>query len=226
VKLLLNSVISTPDAEFMTLNIQEFYLNTPMKQAEYGRVALRDIPKAIIEHYGLELLANDTFIYSEIIKGMYGLPQAGILANDDHFLHLNRNGYIQSAHTPGHFTHQTRPISFCLVVDDFGVKSVGKKHAQHIIDILQQKYTITTGWTGAVYVGLHWDYVQCTVDISMPNYFTKALQRFDHQPPSTPQHAPHSYTPPQYGAKVQLTLLPDTSPALSAKQIERLQQII
>jgi hypothetical protein len=48
VKLLLNSVISTPAAEFMTLDIQDFYLNTPMKRAEYVRVALRDIPKAII----------------------------------------------------------------------------------------------------------------------------------------------------------------------------------
>jgi hypothetical protein len=108
------------------------------------------------------------------------------------------------------------------------VKYVGKEHAQHLNDVLQQKYTITTDWIGALYVGLHikCDYVQLTVDISMTNHVTKALQRFKHKPPSTPQHAPHSYTPPQYGAKVQLTLPPDTSPALSVNQIERLQQII
>jgi hypothetical protein len=83
-------------------------------------------------------------------------------------------------------------------VDDFGVKHVGKEHAQHLINFLQQKYTITTDWTGALYVRLHinWDYVQRTVDSSIPNYVTKALQRFKHQPPSTPQHAPHSYTHP------------------------------
>jgi hypothetical protein len=64
------------------------------------------------------------------------------------------------------------------------------------------------------------------VDISIPDYVTKALQQFEHPTPSKPKHAPHIYTPPQYGAKVQLTLPPDTSPALSAKQVKRLQHIV
>jgi hypothetical protein len=112
---------------------------------------------------------------------MYGLPQAGVLAKFDLVLHFSKHGYIQSAHAPGQFTPQTRSISFCLVVDDFGVKYVGKAHAQHLIDVLQQKYTITTDWYGALYVGLHlhWDYDQRAVDISMPNYVTKARQRFE-----------------------------------------------
>ena len=32
VKLLLNSIISTPKAKFMTMDIRDFYLNTPMAQ--------------------------------------------------------------------------------------------------------------------------------------------------------------------------------------------------
>jgi hypothetical protein len=35
VKLLLNSVISTPNAKFMTLDLKDFYLMTPMKRYEY-----------------------------------------------------------------------------------------------------------------------------------------------------------------------------------------------
>ena len=35
VKLLLNSVISTNDVRFMTIDIKEFYLNTPMPRYEY-----------------------------------------------------------------------------------------------------------------------------------------------------------------------------------------------
>jgi hypothetical protein len=140
-----------------------------MKRAEYARVSLRDIPQVIILHYGLDLLAIDGFVYLEITKGMYGLSQAGIITNDDFVLHLSKNGYIQSAHTQGLCTHQTRPISFCLVVDDFGINYAGKEHAQHIINVLQQKYTVDTPWSGALYVGLHLkgDYVQRTVDISM-----------------------------------------------------------
>jgi hypothetical protein len=192
------------------------------------RVALNDIPQAIILHYGMDLLVIDGFVYFEITKGMYGLPKTGILANDDLVLHLSKYGYIQYAHTPGLFTRQTRSISCCLAVDDSGVRYVGKEHAQHLINVLQQQYTITTDWNGALYVGLHlnWDYKQRTVDISKHNYVTKALELFKHQPPTTPKLAPHMHTPPQDGAKVQLTLPPDKSPALSANQFERLQQMI
>ena len=35
VKLLLNSVISTPEARYMTMDIKDFYLNTPLKRYEY-----------------------------------------------------------------------------------------------------------------------------------------------------------------------------------------------
>jgi hypothetical protein len=35
VKLLLNSIISTPHSMFMTLDLKDFYLMTPMKRYEY-----------------------------------------------------------------------------------------------------------------------------------------------------------------------------------------------
>ena len=84
---------------------------------------------------------------------------------------------------------------------------MGKEHAEHLIQTLKLKYTITIDWEGTKYVGLHlnWDYVNRTVDISMPNYIEKALQRFEHPPPKSPQHSPHSWTKPNYGAKQQMT---------------------
>jgi hypothetical protein len=103
------------------------------------RVALKDIPTAIIECYGLEAIAVNGFVYCEINNGMYGLPQAGILANNDLVIRLEKYGYVQSPHTPGLFTHNTRPISFCVVVDDFCVKYVGEEHACHLIEVLQRK---------------------------------------------------------------------------------------
>jgi hypothetical protein len=167
-------------------------------------VSLKDIPKAIIDHYGLAAIAINSFVYCEINKGMYGLPQSGILANDDLIIHLEKDGYVPSAHTPGLFTHKTRPISFCLVVDNFGVKYVGEEHARHLIEVLQRKYTITIDWSGELYVGLHlnWDYTNHTIDISMPSSVAKALLRFNHAMPSSPQHSPHFCAAPRYGAKV------------------------
>ena len=83
IKLLLNSVISTKEAEFMILDISNFYLNTPMKWNEYIRLKLADFPKDVIEHYKLQEKATpDGFVYVKIKRGMYGSPQIDILSQE------------------------------------------------------------------------------------------------------------------------------------------------
>jgi hypothetical protein len=79
-KIYFNSVISTPeDASFMCTDVKDFYLNTPMAHYKYMRLPLRILPQEIVDQYGLLPLVNDGWIYVEIRKGMYGLPQAGII---------------------------------------------------------------------------------------------------------------------------------------------------
>jgi hypothetical protein len=53
VKLLLNSVISTPGARFTTFDLKDFYQGTPMARKEYMRIPLASIPKSIIDQYEL-----------------------------------------------------------------------------------------------------------------------------------------------------------------------------
>jgi hypothetical protein len=64
-------------------------------------------------------------VYIEIHKGMYGLPQVGILAQQLLERRLNAHGYSQNKTVPGLWTHETQSISFTLVVDNFGIKYVG-----------------------------------------------------------------------------------------------------
>jgi hypothetical protein len=45
-------------------------------------INLASLPQETIEKYDLNELAQDTKVYIKIQKGMYGLPQAGILANE------------------------------------------------------------------------------------------------------------------------------------------------
>ena len=71
---------------------------------------------------------------------MYGLPQAGILANNQLTELLEPKGYYQCRHTPGLWRHKWRPILFSLVVDDFGIKNVGKEHDDHLIAAIEEKY--------------------------------------------------------------------------------------
>jgi hypothetical protein len=79
---------------------------------------------------------------------MYGLPQAGIISHDLLTKQLNKAGYQQSKIMPGYWQHNWRPISFTLVVDDFGVKYINKDDVEHLMSILKQDYTIDTDWEG------------------------------------------------------------------------------
>lgn len=228
VKCLLNSVISTPKSRFATGDLQDFYLNTPMTRFEYMRIRVELIPERIMTQYALHDKVHNGHVYVEIRKGMYGLPQAGRIANDRLVLFLAENGYHQCVHTHGLFHHDTRQISFSLVVDDFGIKYIDKADAQHLFDTLNKLYVVTVDWTGTKYLGLtlNWNYKQQYVDISMPGYIDKALQRFQVPPPTRAQHSPHSWTAPIYGTKTQLTDPIDNSAPLSPPERTRLQEII
>ena len=83
VKIFFNSIISTPGAKFMTMDMSNFYLGTPMKRKEYMRIKICDIPKEIVDEYKLdEIATQDGWVYIKICRGMYGLPQSGILAQE------------------------------------------------------------------------------------------------------------------------------------------------
>jgi hypothetical protein len=187
VKLLLNSIISTPNAKFMTMDIKDFYLNTPMAQYEYMRLRLADMPEDVIVHYRLnEIVTPEGYIYCKIQKRMYGLPQAGIIAQQLLEEHLQKDGYCQSKTTPGLWQHDIRPISFSLVVDDFGVQYVGEENTQHLLDTVRKYYKCSCDWKDERYCGLtiKWDYKGRKVHLSMPGNVQKALTRFQHTLPA------------------------------------------
>ena len=103
---------------------------------------------------------------------MCGLPMAGILAQELLETRLNTHGYQQSRFTPRLWTHKWRPICLSLVVDDFGVKYVGKEHADHLVSDIKENYEVTTDWEGKQYVGLtlDWDYTLRQVHLLMPDF--------------------------------------------------------
>jgi hypothetical protein len=119
---------------------------------------------------------------------MYRLPQEGILANKLLQRNLAKDGYRPTQHTHGLWTHDTRPISFSLVVDDFGVKYVGREHAEHLMACIKNNYNILSDWNGSAYCGLtlDWDYKNRTVDLSMPGYIKAALHKYQHAAPARP----------------------------------------
>lgn len=227
-KILFNSVVSTKGAKFMTMDIKNFYLMTPLNRPEYLKLKLSQIPDEIIEEYQLRNKSTpDGSIYVEINKGMYGLPQAGVLANELLEKRLNRHGYYQSKLVPGLWKHETRPIVFALTVDDFGVKYLRKRDAEHLHKVLQKDYQVTVDWAGERYCGinLEWDYAKRQVHLSIPGYIEKTLLQFHHKAPTRRQDSPFPHTPPDYGAKKQYAKEADDAPALDKKGKRFIQQV-
>ena len=128
----------------MTININDFYLNTPMERSEYLRMKIANFPDNVNDHYKLkDKVDAKGNLYVKCVKGMYGLPHAGIIAQKLLEELLNKAGYFQSNRTPGFWKRQWHPVSFSLIVDDVGVKYVGDEHAKHLTKVLKEHCIIT-----------------------------------------------------------------------------------
>jgi hypothetical protein len=92
---------------------------------------------------------------------------------------------------------------------------------------IKKNYNISSDWKCSAYCGLtlDWDYKNRTVDLSMPGYIKAALHKYQHAAPARPEHAPYTWNPPIYGAKTQFVKDETTSPALSDKDVNKLQQL-
>jgi hypothetical protein len=187
-KILINSVISTFGAKFLVIDIKKFYLNTPLGRFEYMVINLSSLPQETIDKYNLIELSHDRKVYIEIQKGIYGLPQAGILANELLQRNLAKDGYRPTQHTHGLWKHDTHLLLFSLLVDDFGVKYVGREHAEHLMECIKKNNNIYSDWKGSAYCGLtlEWDYKNRTVDLSMSGYIKAALHKYKHAAPTRP----------------------------------------
>lgn len=228
IKLLLNAVVSE-GANWMTADITDFYLNTPLPRKEYMRIRLDQIPSDIRQKYDVaKAAAGKKSVLVEINKGMYGLPQAGKLAQDRLVEHLGKHGYHRCRNTPCLFRHETRNIAFTLVVDDFGIKFDTSEDAKHLTDVLKKQYEITEDKAGSKYVGISiaHDKQARTLTLSMPKYIENALKRFGITTEMA-VHSPAVFVPPAYGKHApQKATEDDNTPALTPQEAKRVQEIV
>jgi hypothetical protein len=91
------------------MDLKNFYLNTPLDRPEYVRIKLADIPQEFIDKYKLNKIARNSWIYFEMRRGMYGLPQ-GIVANKLLQDRLAKFDYYKAATTTRLWCHKWHPI--------------------------------------------------------------------------------------------------------------------
>jgi hypothetical protein len=115
-----------------------------------------------------------------------------------------------------------RLISFKLVVDNFGIKYIGKEHVKHLISILKKNYKNKEDWEGKRYleITMDWDYKNHEESLPLPKYVECALAQFGHPLPVEPEHQPHQHAIPTYRATIQYVKPEDTSRHTFARQEE------
>ena len=141
-----------------------------MARYDYMKLALNLSPDKIIEQYDLRsLVCPNGWIYMEIRKGMPVLKKAGRISNDRLKIHLAQFGYAPVPCTPSLWKHATCDITLSFIVNDFGVKYVGKENSDHLIQVIKKQYTIFIDWNDSLFCGLHiqWDYSARNCNISM-----------------------------------------------------------
>jgi hypothetical protein len=161
-------------------------------------------------------------------RAVGGLPQAGILEHKSLQKRLLPHGCFEFPNTPSLWKHSTCPILFTLVVDNFGVKYVGKEHFNHSIKCIKTRHELTKDWARDLYCGikLKWDCTAGTLNISMLGYITKLLHKYKDCVPLKPQRCPYSPAPKQYGAKAHASLPIEISTKLSPDNVKQIQRII
>ena len=122
-----------------------------MSRYEYMKLALASIADKIIEQYSLRTLSSDGWVYLDIRKGMPCLKETSRIANDRLKAHLVQFVFAPVPRTLALWKHDTKPIFFSLVNDDFGVKYIGKENANHLIQAQKKLYTISIDWTGYLF---------------------------------------------------------------------------
>ncbi len=117
---------------------------------------------------------------------------------------------------------------FTLVVDNFGVKYIGRDNIEHLMAALKQDYDVEEDWTGSLYCGikLHWNYEKGYLDTSMENYVRKDLLKYNHAKPRKLQDCPYEPQPKKYGSAAQLTDPPDETAPLDAKDLKWVQRVV
>ena len=84
------------------------------------------IPQEYVDKYNHRGGSHYGYIFARVTHGVYGLPQAVLIAHDDLVKHLETYVYRPSRKTPGILKREIRPINFKLVVDEFGANYSGK----------------------------------------------------------------------------------------------------
>ncbi len=182
-------------------------------------------PTDIIEHYRLNEKVLGGYVYMEIRKGTYGLPQAGILANKLLKERLARHGYLNN---PTHWDYGNMSVALSGLTSVWMTLVLGILARKTYNALGKETYEIVEDLEGNLYCGINlkWNYAKHHVDLAMAKYVMKQLTKYGHVAPLKPQHCTYSLNPIKYGKDNEAPSPLDDSPLLNEAGKKRVQQIV
>ena len=101
VKIHINSTISCArnNARYMCIDINNFYLRTPMKYFQYMGINSKIISREVLNEYDI-IFDDRDFTYVEIRRGMYSVKAAGVISFDKLVRKLKHFSYDPMPQTP------------------------------------------------------------------------------------------------------------------------------
>ena len=105
-KLMINSILSRAGAKYVCFDIENFYFSTPLDKPEYVKIQLSKMLQEYIDEYDLTKFSHKGWVYFEIRRGCYGLPQSAILANKQLRTILEKRGLLWGQNNTGYMETQ------------------------------------------------------------------------------------------------------------------------
>ena len=231
VNICLNSVVSD-HAFFGTVDLTDFYLGTPvllpLSARQFIRIDVGSYSPAVLSQLSLlpfikTAASGKPFVIFRIDQTMYGLKDAGKLSNLRLLSLLSQSGFLETR-TPCLFRHVSRPITFVLVVDDFGVKYQNRDDFDFLVSCLSRLYHVKSHPIASKFLGfaLSHNRAKRTLSLSYPGYIAALLLRL--RPLGVkPATTPAIYHPPLYGSSTPQSASTDSSPLASLQQRKELE---
>ena len=204
-----------------------FYLTTPLKRPEFIHISINNITKEIIIQYKIRDIADSKgMVYTQVNRGMYGLPQSGLLTNELLERRLNKRVYHHSKLVPGLWCHTWHTVQFTLLVDDFEKEICQRRTHTQSQTNLQRKLQnhARVGRTA-----IHRHHLRLGLQAQTSLFIhawihKKALKQFKHNQ-CMKQHQPYPSAIIKYGAKKQYATPQSTSLLLDKHGKKFIQQV-
>ena len=190
-KMLLNDTVSS-DSNLGSADATDFYLGADLPSPQSIKIYCDTFDAQTLLDLGFTPYiktepSGKRYAHCDILRSMYGLGCSGLLSHLRLLAQLYSCDYIQTD-TPCLFRHSTRDITFCLVVDDFGIKYSNPADLSFLVDCLSQLYHAKVHPVGTKYLGFTIEYCRSARgrSISMTPSHVAARSRMLEGSPASP----------------------------------------